>query len=218
MSHGVIFIHKKKFTNQYTTPRLGNAKYWATILQAKGYVVDKAPSVGSIAWYDGHTGPTSPNGAGPEGHVAFVDCIVGSVITLSEYNWNACSYGIRNIDLSSPSAPGNPGNRHPDLYIHTEVGGLGSASNNTTTTDIPFDFLVYPNPGSGNVTLKFNTITAASANLNVYNMMGQLILTQKVDANIDQVYLNLRNQPNGMYFIRLNQATFNVARKIIIAH
>ena len=59
---------------------------------------------------------------------------------------------------------------------------------------------VYPNPTSGIVNLKF--IGNFNGSLTVYNAIGQLIQTKKIEDK-DSAELNLINEPNGVYFIKL---------------
>lgn len=56
----------------------GNANAWYGNAQISGYSVGSTPRVGAIAW----------TGAGYYGHVAYVEAVNGSTVTVSEMNWN----------------------------------------------------------------------------------------------------------------------------------
>ncbi|WP_326836122.1 CHAP domain-containing protein [Amycolatopsis rhabdoformis] len=56
----------------------GDAKYWDDNARKHGYRVDNTPTPGSIAQTD----------AGRYGHVAIVDSVHGSTVTVEDYNWN----------------------------------------------------------------------------------------------------------------------------------
>ncbi|MEV0068613.1 CHAP domain-containing protein [Amycolatopsis sp. NPDC050768] len=55
----------------------GDAKYWDDNARKHGYRVDNTPTPGSIAQTD----------AGRYGHVAVVDSVHGSTVTVEDYNW-----------------------------------------------------------------------------------------------------------------------------------
>ncbi|WP_432844836.1 CHAP domain-containing protein [Amycolatopsis sp. CA-161197] len=55
----------------------GDAKYWDDNARSHGYRVDNTPTPGSIAQTD----------AGRYGHVAVVDSVHGSTVTVEDYNW-----------------------------------------------------------------------------------------------------------------------------------
>ncbi len=56
----------------------GNANTWYYSAQASGFSVGSAPVPGAIAW----------TGAGYYGHVAYVESVSGSMVTVSEMNYN----------------------------------------------------------------------------------------------------------------------------------
>lgn len=206
-----VFTNNKVFN---IATRLGNASDWGNVLTQSpfSFIADNIPAVGSIAWY----AQNSPGASG--GHVAFVNCVSGNDVTLTEYNGGGlnganhpmCTFGSRIIHMNQPNVPGN---RIPTKFIHIEAGGGGAGNTQVET----FDFSVFPNPISAIATLRFNAILTESANIAVYNVTGQLVFLQKNVINTNQVNINLSNKPNGVYFIRINSGKFNVAKTVIIA-
>ncbi len=69
----------------------GNANQWYSSAQMSGYSVGLVPRVGAIAW----------TGAGYYGHVAYVEAVNGSNVTVSEMNWNG---GWDRVDFRTTSA------------------------------------------------------------------------------------------------------------------
>jgi surface antigen len=59
-------------------PNWGNADQWYYNAQASGFSVGSVPVPGAIAW----------TGAGYYGHVAYVESVSGSMVTISEMNYN----------------------------------------------------------------------------------------------------------------------------------
>jgi hypothetical protein len=67
------------------------------------------------------------------------------------------------------------------------------------------ELLVYPNPTSGVITVKGEK----GLHVTVYNIIGELILTAEL--NTDTVDLDLSDQANGIYFIRIR----NIIKKLV---
>ena len=62
----------------FEMPFHDNANGWGADARARGYTVNSSPTVGSIAWTT----------AGYNGHVAYVETISGSTVTIEDYNSN----------------------------------------------------------------------------------------------------------------------------------
>ena len=80
----------------------------------------------------------------------------------------------------------------------------------------PSTFEVYPNPTSdGRVTIQ-GEFLAETAVCNIYNMMGQLVMTKPV--NTDATFtLNVSALQNGVYFIEVIGSERNYKSKLVIA-
>lgn len=104
---------------------MGNAKDWDTSAANLGYLVNTTPTVGSIAQWDD----------GDYGHVAYVEAVNGSTITVSEDN--AAPYNTfrwRTINTS-----GN----WPDHFLHIKDATTVSGSNNLQLSTVGTDGKVY---------------------------------------------------------------------------
>ncbi len=60
---------------------------------------------------------------------------------------------------------------------------------------------IYPNPASGNITIKMTDETRLGSMLDVYNSVGQKVLSTRLDQL--QVQLNVSSLQQGVYFIRI---------------
>jgi surface antigen len=67
------------YRNGFTMPFNDNAYAWGADAHNMGYTVDMNPAVGSVAWWNKSTSM-------PNGHVAWVESISGSNVTVEEYN------------------------------------------------------------------------------------------------------------------------------------
>ncbi len=75
----------------FTGPNNGNAMYWAGNAAAKGWTVSAVPERWSVAVF-----PAWTNGAGADGHVAWVTGVSNGQITVSEENF---TYGAGHLDV-----------------------------------------------------------------------------------------------------------------------
>ena len=84
-------------------------------------------------------------------------------------------------------------------------GGLIGGGNRTTktTVTVPQRFQIYPNPTEGKLTVTVPTLKngEGSQTIEVYHLLGNLILRKKVSAG-EKVSLDLTNQPKGVYLIK----------------
>jgi hypothetical protein len=72
---------------------------------------------------------------------------------------------------------------------------------------------VYPNPSNGNFIV--NSISAVKK-LHVYSQIGLFVKTVEFDGNSNQVEINLKGLPSGVYLIELQNDADKAWKKIII--
>lgn len=114
------FVAWRLYTRNGMSPVPGgysNAGNWGSAAQNTGYTVNSTPAVGAVAWWSASAIPKY-------GHVAWVEAVNGSNITVEEYNYPSASngyqyyyYGERIISAGSPTG-----------YIHFKdmpLGGTG---------------------------------------------------------------------------------------------
>lgn len=82
-----------------------------------------------------------------------------------------------------------------EVYDYTGVG-----------EDVAQNVAIYPNPTSGMVNIKAETMQQVS----VYNMMGQLVMTQIVDN--DEVVIDMSTFENGMYVVGIMTEKGNIVK------
>ncbi|MBQ2574103.1 MAG: T9SS type A sorting domain-containing protein, partial [Bacteroidales bacterium] len=76
---------------------------------------------------------------------------------------------------------------------------------------------VFPNPFRSELTLLLDNFANRTANIEVYDMLGKMVLFQKTDAtqNHYELVLNLGNLPNGTYTVRVSTADFVMNRNVV---
>ena len=76
----------------------------------------------------------------------------------------------------------------------------------------------YPNPFNPSTTIRFDLPKVSRVTLTVYNLLGQLVATLfdgEKNAGVYHARLNAENLPSGVYFYRLQTASFTATRKLL---
>jgi hypothetical protein len=130
----------------------------------------------------------------------------GEVVTLNasgatSYTWNT--------GATTTSVTDSPTITTTYTVNASDVNGCNGSSNVTVNVNdcvglqnlslTTLNVSLYPNPTTGNVTLELNTLT----NVLITNALGQIVLTETLPAG--KQILDIKNQTNGLYFVKLNQ-------------
>ena len=77
---------------------------------------------------------------------------------------------------------------------------------------------VYPNPAKKQFTIEFNDVINSNAIINIYNSIGNLVLTDIMQQGIYIKNINISMLNNGLYFYRVILNSNNISSgKLIIA-
>ncbi len=92
-----------------------------------------------------------------------------------------------------------------------------TAENNILNTINHNDINIYPNPSSGMVYFDLNGANEADCMVSVYDMLGQLIFSEKLNINgLKNTSYNFINQAKGLYFVEIQSANEFFKNKLII--
>ncbi len=76
-------------------------------------------------------------------------------------------------------------------------------------------FLVYPNPSSGAFSIKLGEEVQGNYVLNIHDVLGRLISTEKVNVSADKI-LTFEIQARGLYFVSLQGKEKFITQKVIV--
>lgn len=80
--------------------------------------------------------------------------------------------------------------------------------------DFDYALSIYPNPTNGEININFtNDILDKNAKVQVYNVIGQLVLDQNLNSNRTTLSLN---ENEGVYFMKIISGNQTLTRKIIV--
>ncbi len=97
-----------------------------------------------------------------------------------------------------------------------DVGGLQENEERTnsfrvgTDLTIPTDIgqlTIAPNPSSGRFLIDLPSLSEESVHVKIYNELGKEVYTKITDSGIQELAIDLQQQPNGIYFIRVVSGT-----------
>ena len=77
------------------------------------------------------------------------------------------------------------------------------------------NFLVYPNPTSNDIEIVLPEINMKEVSVAVYNIQLQLISNKSYQLDNNKIKISLKDNPSGMYFIKLELDDNSVTFKII---
>ena len=105
----------------------------------------------------------------------------------------------------------------PIKYIAKWIGGnaVDTCSTPQGVTEIQNEdaIIIYPNPVSESITISINTRQNFSAQIILYNTLGEKIIQQKITS--PKTEINLSNLPSGIYFLEVSTTKEIFRRKII---
>lgn len=110
----------------------------------------------------------------------------------------------RNNALFDAQDNRNPFIDHPE-YVQNIWGSLLSNKEFVNS-----DFKMFPNPVSGNY---LNIKTNQALNIGVYDVLGKLIITTKVDSNNSKI--DISQLKKGLYLIKLSSEEGSITKKLI---
>ena len=136
----------------------------------------------------------------------------------------------------TPASPGNWRNEQVDLadylgnialFRFININGYGNSTfiDNinlegvlSTQTNESNPFVIYPNPASNEVFLRFQNTPESDLEVTITNTIGQIVFKSNslsLDGN-NSVVLNLTNYSSGLYFISIKQSSVTQIKKLIV--
>ncbi|MBT3621294.1 MAG: T9SS type A sorting domain-containing protein, partial [Flavobacteriales bacterium] len=121
-----------------------------------------------------------------------------------------------NSILGNPNMSATKGNAYLDTvqgYLNPRIYialGLGNTSSINEVIDASTD--MYPNPANNELTIV--SYAVGIENINIYNTNGQLVLSNKINAN--QIRLNTSALSTGIYIVDIKSEKTSIRRKLII--
>lgn len=103
---------------------------------------------------------------------------------------------------------------NPNEELGYGIPDFNLALNNallSVNTSVSNAFLLYPNPAQNNITIALPS-EFPSAELSLYNTLGQLVLQQKIAQDLSNI--NLSDMKAGVYLYKIQSATYTQSGKI----
>jgi hypothetical protein len=121
--------------------------------------------------------------------------------------WDTMNVGLTDLNVQSLAVIGN------NLFAGTGNGvfisDLGPAAAISEMQRENMHINIFPNPGNGAFQIKSDM--SAPADIEIYNVDGQKIMTRTLHATGDDNTINISTQPSGIYFYRVMEQDRSVA-------
>ena len=76
--------------------------------------------------------------------------------------------------------------------------------------------LVYPNPAKNTLTFKLQNNLKAASELRVLDVVGRVVLKQKISAMQNNIQLDVKTLPAGRYFVSINNKDIVINESFVI--
>lgn len=178
---------------------------WTTITPTGYYVkyphIDFIPGTSSM-WVDVSSGPGLGSSYSMDDCATFLDIDTGSTqyTTVTFYDYNTGWAGAFNESAS------NGGIWKWDSSVITSL----PESSKEVTNEIH----IYPNPANDFVTIEFPAITKSDVIVNIYNILGEKILSQEIASGTNVARLNLSGNKAGIYMLTIDSGTKLITKRI----
>lgn len=84
----------------------------------------------------------------------------------------------------------------------------------STPTFSSSKFIMYPNPTTGIVNLKFDNLTVINA-INVYSVSGQLVFSKQITSSSDNYSIDLQKVSSGVYIVKIETENGTQVNRLI---
>jgi len=84
-----------------------------------------------------------------------------------------------------------------------------------TNLNIQVEVLIYPNPASEMLNLRFGTPTVEAMTLNLFDTRGQLVKTIIIEASSSEKQINMQDLAAGLYYLKLTKGKLSNVYKVV---
>jgi PKD repeat protein len=96
-------------------------------------------------------------------------------------------------------------------YIH--VGSTGISEK-----ELEEQMSVYPNPSQGSFQLEMKSVSLKGSSVHVINAKGEIVYHQEISGDIDKIAIDLKDQPAGIYMVKLQLDEMSIIKKLTIVN
>ncbi len=110
----------------------------------------------------------------------------------------------------------NANNKNDSMMVtfsyNGAIVGINTINKNVASMSL------FPNPAKENTTLKINSLKTTDIQISVYNMLGEVIESEKssLTAGENEVKLNTKDYPKGVYFVTVPDGSNSVITKKLV--
>ena len=144
--------------------------------------------------------------------------VIGIPMGSTEGPWNIRIILMDELDAVTNLGPNDLENQNFQNYIYVDNSEL----NQDISHNIPKQFSLnqnYPNPFNPTTSISFSVPSKSKVEINVYDIMGNevaILLNDVVPTGVQSVSWDAKDQPSGIYFIRMLSENFIEYKKTML--
>ncbi len=128
------------------------------------------------------------------------------------------AYGTATLGTCSNTPNVSGGSNISTQYLNYYIIKINAATGLKEIGKNSFNLENIPNPFTNSTTIRFFIAEEGLAKLEVHNMLGKLIYTTDIDAQLgnNEYVFNAKNLSNGMYFYTIKYKNFSETKRMIL--
>ena len=199
---GIAILAASPYTMRRTTD---GGTTWATVTPTGYYVkyphIDFVPGTSSM-WFDVSSGPSLGSSYSMNDCTTFLNIDTGSTqyTCVTAYDYNTAWAGGFNLGASDGG-----------IYKWNSSILLSMPE---PAKQIAEEVVIYPNPTNDFVNVEFPSVLKSKVIVNIYNILGEKILSQEITSGTNVAKLNLSGNKAGIYLLTLNSGTKFITKRI----
>ncbi len=145
------------------------------------------------------------------------DLSIGDTFTQEDINTGLVSYRNTQTELFSDTFKVNITNGAGG-WLPNQVVNVSASIVSADSFELN-NFSVFPNPSQGMISVRFESRTNNTVNIQVFDLQGRAIFNQNYDSNesVFEQRINIGNLANGVYLVRVNQGDRSTVKNLIIS-
>jgi PKD repeat protein len=186
---------------------------WTALTPSGFYVkspnLDYVPGTTSM-WVDGSAGPSHGSAYSLDDCATFLDIDTGAtdIATSALVQYTYVSF----YDDQTGWAGG--------FNVSSTDGGIYKWDSSIltsipkTNTEITDEIRVYPNPTQDMINIEFSVVPNKKVVVNLYNILGENVLSKEITSNTNVAQLNLAGNKSGIYLLTIDNGTKKITNRI----
>jgi hypothetical protein len=148
---------------------------------------------------------------------SFDNCSVWTYSPIAKI-YTSANIGTNNLTITVKDWSGNAATCISEVTVQPYNSAGANEDRNNQTENAGIDLRLYPNPTAGDAILAFELPENQEYNLQVVDMTGRIVISQKQDGvqGENNTLLESNNWPSGVYLIRIESDGLQAQKRLVV--